>query len=136
MPLIPRGENTYRKFHRPPRRKLRGFLLAAIFLILCYSTFTSLTLADDSSKSVKSDVRIPEGMMTIKIGDTYVVVPKDGRVRHEGSIYFIETADEYAARKAEALNALQKRVESLEQKQQSLEKEIEKMKASQGSKAD
>ena len=110
-------------------------ILIALLLML-----SSSALADDypksSTPSTKSDVRIPEGMTTIQIGDTYVVVPKDGRVRHEGGIYFIETADEYAARKVEALNALQKRVESLEQKQQSLEKEIEKMKASQGSKAD
>ena len=93
---------------------------------------SSSALADDypksSTPSTKSDVRIPEGMTTIQIGDTYVVVPKDGRVRHEGGIYFIETADEYAARKVEALNALQKRVESLEQGQQALREEIKSIK--------
>ena len=124
------------KFNRSPGINPGDFLFIVVLILVHLFIFISSTSADENGKSEKSDIKIPEGMTTIQIGDTRVVVPRDGRVRHEGGIYFIETADEYAARKAEALNALQKRVDYLESVQRNLEKDMEKMKASQIGKTD
>lgn len=63
-------------------------------------------------------------MTTIKIDDSYVVVRKDGRVRREGKVYIIESAEEYAARRFEEVD---NRLKRIEEEQKAIKEELEKL---------
>jgi len=79
--------------------------MGKIMTILCFMCIMSIMFLSPSycedQSSDNGGVSIPPGMEIIKEGDVGVVVPKGGRLRKQGSVMLIETADEYASRKFE-----------------------------------
>jgi len=91
--------------------------------------FTSIVYGEGYSEK-RDNVLIPPGMETIKEGDVNVVVPKGGRLRKQGSVMLIETADEYSARKFEdsdnRFKKMEKNIEAQKKYLRDLKDEVKK----------
>lgn len=96
------------------------YISACLFVIL-----SSLNArADDQNLG---DVRIPPGMEAKRIGtgDNYVVIPKGGRIRVNGGVMTIESAEEYSARNFEDVDG---RISKIEKEQDAIKKELKELK--------
>ena len=110
-------------------KKINASKILFLLLIIEISyadCFAGVSKSMAEKYETKGSVNIPEGMTTIKIGDSYVVLPKGGIVRQKGNMYFIESPDEYAARK---FKKVEKRIGHIESELRLLKKEIRNKKA-------
>jgi len=69
-----------------------------VFLLVSIILFTVSAYAE-SEYDTQSDIRVRPGMQVIKTGDTNILVPKGGKPYTEPGRIYMESSDEYSARK-------------------------------------
>lgn len=106
-----------------------NFLLPILILIFC----TLFAFSQESEDSDTNNISLRPGMEIRKVGNLNVVVPEGGRIyEDEHRRLFIESAEEYAARRfketEERFERIEKEQQELKNKLERLEKIIEEMK--------
>ncbi|MCQ9206375.1 MAG: hypothetical protein NG740_00615 [Omnitrophica bacterium] len=110
-----------------------------LFFILAF-TFTAQTVCAESSKEYrtyeksalktyrrgKENISVKPGMELRKIGGINLLIPEGAKVYEQGGQYFIESTEEFAARR---LKEMESRLEAMENKVTGLSGEIENLKS-------
>lgn len=81
--------------------------------------------SETSYTQLPENVQIPPGMEIIRSDDVRIVAPKGSQLRKVNNLFIIESAEEYAARK---FNDVEARLAQLAQGQERIEKELAEMK--------